>query len=318
MTEFLPSMSGPVFLVLYLILFLVCLIVGRILTRFDGSKGYPMPEPTHFSPREVAAFAGGAAEVLRTILFSLTERKILVIKGEGETTRIKRYKKKKSESPDDPMDALVVEAVKTPQTPRDLFSNQALMDGIESNLTTFYGECEKLRLHLRGEDRLWHWIVTLTTMAVVGGVGGLRLVHGINNDKPLGLLVLFMVLYVVMLRYFLRPRPRTKSYLGRQYLARLYDHFDWLKDEMVAGKPPEGFDPALPLALYGPGVFAGITSYALFSAAFTPEAFSGLSSAHHSGTGGGCGVGCGSGDTGDGGGCGSGCSGCGGGCGGCS
>lgn len=200
MFEFMPAFSGPEFLLFYFILFLFCLITGKILKRIDGTGGYRMPGPSHFQPYAVAAFAGGPIEVLKTTLFSLINRNVLAIKGSGPLLMIERGRSEKTKFfLSDPIENQVYDGLKHPRSPAALFSDKDLVSMIDIHLAPFYRECESMRIMQDDGDRSRVRIIMWTSLIVMLSVGGLRLFHGLSKEKPVGFLLLMLVIFTLIL-----------------------------------------------------------------------------------------------------------------------
>ncbi|GAB6093865.1 hypothetical protein JCM14469_01170 [Desulfatiferula olefinivorans] len=294
------------FLGLYLLLGLAAGILGTLLIRLDGSLRRPLPEPSRLSPLETAVLAGGRKDALRLSVFRLIEAGAATIRDTSPRPTLKR-KKNKGPTLTDPLDRMVYEHLKTPAVPGDLFRDQALLDEVDRHLSDADRALTSLGL-LRGmDDRFRIRLIMGLTVGGMGVIGIRRVIHGIVHDRPVGFLLMLMVVVLYVLYTVLRPLPRSRTRLGDRFLAKARSHFAWMEDAMTRGDLPEGVDPALPLSLFGPKVLAGLTAFALFHGAFDPAALAesaGAASGSSDDTGYGCGSGCG------GGGCGGGCGGC--------
>ena len=271
MTDIIASIPNPAFISLYFLLYLICLLGGKLLTKFDSSMAWRMPEPTRFPPLAIAAFSRGTIEAVRTAIFSMMDKKVLYITGSGPLARIKQIEgmEKKLE---DPVEIKIYEFLSTSCSPGDILSDKEFLKEIDLSLSPYYREFEELRLIRNSGDHFWIWAITVMTTGIAGLSGGYKLSLGISNSKPVGALIITILLAVTSLFLFMKPKQHGKTRLGFAYLKKLKEHFNWLKESCIIGDLPEGVDPALPLALYGPGIIAGIEPYILFSNAFAPPA----------------------------------------------
>jgi hypothetical protein len=135
----------------------------------------------------------------------------------------------------------------------------------------------------------------------MAAVGGTKLYLGITRGRPVLFLVALLTLSLIGLFRLVKPWA-ISTRLGRRYLWRLGEHFDWLKESVRSGRIQEGIDPAFGAAIFGIGIVGSSLLIGQFFSPSKPSWWSGPG-----GWSGGCGASAGCG----GGGCG-GCGGCGG------
>ncbi|MCP4107658.1 MAG: TIGR04222 domain-containing membrane protein [Desulfobacteraceae bacterium] len=289
MIEILIYIPGPVFLFLFVGLAIVCIVIGRWRANADDSLEYPMPAPDRFSTYEIAALRGKENAVIRTAVFSLWKRNLLTIKGEGKDVTIESTPMKKQ--PLDSVEKPIRRFLEKPQKPRDLFKDSSLTDQVRSYLFATYRNLELLHLIRSSSDRARAWSITLITALILGTVGGIKLYHVIIRSRPVVFLFILLIISLIAVFKIIKPgKDITK--LGSEYLKSLEKHFGWLKDSVKENPAPEGIDPALAAAIFGIGVFDGISQYNAFNEAFPVKKTGGSGGECGGGCGGGCG-GCG-------------------------
>ncbi len=300
MLDILVQIPGPIFLVLFTGLSVVCIFIGWLWVNADGSTQYPLPELTRFDPLTLAALRGGRNAVMRTAVFSLLERNLVQFQGKSRNVEIQGMPS--DQKPRTGIEKEVYQFVQTPRRSRDLFLNADLRRRIEPHLAAIYRELEQLHLIRTGSDRLWAWLGTLVMFLVIAGVGGTKLILGLTRGRPVLFLVILLIVSFIFLFSVAKPWSLS-SRLGCRYLKKLGKQFGWLKETVKQRESSEGIDPAFGVAIFGAGILAGSTFYTSYGEAFARSS---------SGSSGGCGGGCGGGGCGDGGCGGGGCGGCGG------
>lgn len=294
------KIPGPQFLLIFLILAVACIYLAWQWANADGSKEHSMPGPHTLDPVSVSALSGGNNAVIRTVVFDLWNRNLLKIKGEGTSAVLEGV------SSDENKGTLVHEVIyrftlEGAKQPSLLFTDHNLSAEIEAHLKPTYRELERLRLFQTESDydstKMSFW----TALSVIAGFGGTKLVLGISRSKPVGFLVLELIVSLVVLLLALRPWAPKPTRLGYQYLKRLKKHFGWMQEHLSKKNHYTGIDPVFAVAIFGVSPLIGSPLFDPFGQAFRTGSTS---------TGSGCGGGCSGG--GGGGGCGGGCGGCGG------
>lgn len=288
---------GPTFLLYFIGLSTICIKLGWLWANADGSTQHPLPEPTRFDPIAIAALRNGTNSVIRTVIFSLWNNKMIDFKGEGKDTTVESMQSHQ-EARLGTIEKEIYNFVKTPRKISDLFQDSDLKQNVEMHLRPIYEKLENSHLVRTELDRSRTWKAITLTAFVITGVGVTKLYFGIKYGHPVLFLIILLIISLIALYIALKPGA-IPSRLGRLYLKELEGHFGWLKEDTYN---PKGIDPAFAIAIFGIGALSASPIYNPFNKAFPASK-----------SGGGCGGGCGGGggDGGEGGGCG-GCGGCGG------
>lgn len=317
MIEFLRSIPGPRFLLLFPLLVALCLAVARFAVRGDRSGDGAFPEPSRFTPAAIAALRGGWELVLKTVIFSLWQRGDLEIVTEergggfeilgrrislgsaGKPARLLRRVEGR-EPPADRVERAVLIFLRSGRRPEEFFRDATLRSFVETYCASMGREFQRLGLQKSAAERKRSWLATLGVIAVTCAIGGTKLLLGLLHHRPTGFLLLMLAAALPVVFLVMRPAARLTP-RGKAFLKRLEEHFGWLKEELGNRQAP-AMDPAYVLAVFGAAAVAGTLLYAPFGEAFPARQPGGCG-------GGSCGgSGCGGGGCGGGG-----CGGCGGG-----
>lgn len=296
MIELLLHMSGPDFLVFFALISIVCIVTCSYWVNEDGTTQYPLPEPTHFDPVSIALLRKGWSSVIKTVIFSLWQRKLVNIEGEGSSMMIVSLSSDLTLT--NRLEREIYEFIWEPREPRELFTNYGLHNRLEVILQPYLVELQSQCLARTDVERSRVWTAFSIMAIAIGVLGGMKLLMGIDQGKPV--FFLFVLVAISLWALFVVVKPKAiATKLGRHYLKALEDHFAWLKESVRQNDIPEGIDPAYATAIYSIGILEGTSHNSPFSKAFSSSKDSGS---------GGCGGGCGGGGCGGGG-----CGGCGGG-----
>ncbi|WP_417908665.1 TIGR04222 domain-containing membrane protein [Candidatus Electronema sp. PJ] len=278
MINFLVRIPGPVFLLYFLIFSIVCIILARlVLKQLEGADKLTLPPVSHFKPSAYAYLRGGLPEVIRTAMFSLWQKRVVVLSGNGSDAVVQCSNF--SEPLPDPVEATVYAFLKAkPQglTPPALLNDTSLLNKIEQKLRSTQDELRRLHLLRTKEEHLRAWAITWMTITVIGGVGGTKLYLGLTRARPVVFLVIFLVVALIALLSVLKPW-NTVSSLGKWYLAQAASHFQGAMKKLHKEKIADGVEPAYLIAVYGTAVLSGIAAYSIFQGAFTPPSSGGCS-----------------------------------------
>lgn len=287
MIQMLTKIPGPQFLIIFALLAFVCIYFAWYRANADGSGDYRMPGPNGLDPILISALSGGKNAVIRTVIFDLWNRNMIKISGEGPAAVIEGVPSSEKRG------SAIHEAVyqftlRGPRQPSQLFSDTDLNAEIDALLEPTFRELERQRLLQTKEDlsrtRLAFW----TVLSIVAGFGGAKLLLGISRYKPVGFLVVELIISFIVLLAALRPWGLKPTRLGYRYLKRLKKHFDWMQEHLSKKNHYTGIDPVFAVAIFGVSPLIGSPLFDPFGKAFR----TGSSGCSGGGGGGGCG-GCG-------------------------
>ncbi len=299
MFEFLVHIPGPTYLAIYGIGTLLILAAAWYMS-LDDSLRYKEPPPSKFDSITIATLLG-RHHVIRTVVFSLWNRDLIHFEGSDDNPQLKSAVG--PEQGETPIEKIILQFLRHPHHPTVLFANPQLKQDLDKELAPIEDKLTRAHLKLDPDTKKRKVKIAWMVVLVLFSAGVLKLIFGVSRNKPVGFLILEMIVALILLLVVLRPWKKVTR-LGDRYLKQLKKHFQWVKDAIENGKVPNGLDPALPLAVFGTGMFTNIPAFQSFSDRFGR-------SSHSTGTGcGGCSVSSSDGD--GGGGCGGGCGGCGG------
>ncbi|MGW3495741.1 TIGR04222 domain-containing membrane protein [Streptomyces sp. NPDC001020] len=190
--------TGPQFLGLYAAGFAVAVLLGVAVRRATRSF-YPAHD-TGFMPDvyTLAWVVGGARQVVNTAVYALDRGGHLSSARDGTLTF-------HGSVPDEPVQRAVLEAGRTPET-----SNMVLMHQAARRLPEVLragDAARKLGLLPSWKRRLAGRLAGLPMLVLIG-VGIARVVNGVRLGRPVGWLVTFLLISVVVAAIFVCTPPR--------------------------------------------------------------------------------------------------------------
>jgi len=303
MFDWFIAIRGENFLVYFWLLFIIGGFVGRwFMNRVDGSKHFITPSPTQLNVYEIAALREERKGVIHTALFNLWNAGLIEVSGKNQDAEVK-ITSTNNLAPKNTFEAMIYRFIsEQPRNPKEFFNQASFHSQMDAELETIYQKLEKLHLRrFSGQyekmKKIGHrilWIIMVT--------GFLKLFFGIIRDRPIGFLVISLIVMFIIGLIALTPVPAHLSTLGKRYLKSLKTYL-----KTTDKHPSKELDPALKVAALGIAGLAGVAIFVGFQEAFAASAMTPGYSTDVSG--GGCGGGCGGGSDGSSGGCG----GCGGG-----
>ena len=278
------DMTGPEFLGLYFLLMLACIVVAVFMRRTMRNTG-GAENAVNLDAWQTAYLVGGSARAVDAGIAELLARDVATIDGDG------RFHVDRDTRLEYPLDKIAEQA-------REPVSLRQLLSRARPGFDALRGKLEQRGFMLTREQALRVAQRSALPFALLGAFGIVKIVIGMERQRPVGLLILLVIITAVITLALLFNRPeRTRA--GDAVLGQLR------VKHAHALRAPRGIDVGLAVALGGTAVLAG-TAYAAYHEARNPQSSSG---------GGDSSSGCSSSDSGGGGdgGGGGGCGGCGGG-----
>jgi len=285
------DLTGPQFLVFYAVLITVTVAYCWFRRRgSDALASLPPPAlPQRFDPYEIAYLRGGDREVARVAVVRLAQSGYLLTGGKRIVTQTDHPPLQDLTD----LERCVFDWVAQERNVKDVFYDSELIAMLRSHTLRYEERLHRDRMLVENDAMAGY---TAIALALIAGVGILRLFVGLVRQRPVGFLILMGIAGLIAL--FLVSRRSRLSARGEAYLKGLQQEWE------QRARPVQVDDDSIVLAtgLFGAGVLAG-TPY---------EDLSHTNKSHDSSAS----ISCSAGGDGGGGGC-SGGGGCGGGCGGC-
>lgn len=301
------QLPGPAFLNLFGAVVIVVLATTFVALYFADRTGALAPPhlPQHPNAMEVAYLQGGVNQVIRTVVYDLSQRDYLKLSAEDQIT----WTRKPPESGNlKPTERRVLDAAMANPKAHRLFADRALRRALEEHL-------EPVRRKLAADDLLqpqsvvtWKWRMMTVGSLIIAGLAGAKLyvahVTGHSNVAYLIFLAIAALLGLYVLGYAMTRSVASRR--GRDYLEAMRLAYKPRLDEQLlevgapSAKKAFGGASLFLIGLYGFSILSG-TKDAAFAEIFKRSA------GDSGGCGSSCGGSCGSGDGGGG------CGGCGGG-----
>lgn len=297
----LAEMYGPHFLLLYTIVILITLVACWWSVK-DPTENLPLPLiPIHPDPYEIAYLRGGEKQTTQVIVFDLIQRGYLQVSKKS----IERSPVHPNEEKLTPIEREVFDWLSSPRTVNQIMSRYSLPTNMQQHCQVYQQRLQDRKLLYQAEWQTEAQQVGFIGGAIILGLGGYKLLAAlINGHHNVAFLIIIAVFSAIALRFIAFKSPPHLSTRGKNYLQRLQEVFNQLKQKAKNGVLPSTRDYDLLVALFGVSGLAG-TSYDDYSQMF-------VSTSSYSSSSGGCGGGCSSVSS-----CGSSCGGGCGGCGGC-
>lgn len=287
------DLPGPTFLLVYGIGFLFALWathVVRIWAR--GPRTQPAEETlSSLSPHQIAMLRGGDEGAIACTIVTLVHRGRLVLEGAGLRVASKpteaqlsggAYREVEGLAPETPLERAVVAAIEkgaAKVSTITMLSSRALRE-IRASLVA-------LSLFTSPDRRARREMLIRVPALLLIGLGLLKLVTGIARDRPVGVLLLFLLVSVLLLLVGNRDH---RSGLGDEALALLSErHAALAPTARRAPQQLETHEVAMAASIFGAGAVAG----PLAAWIDPPAAGDGGGASCGGSCGGGCGGGCG-------------------------
>lgn len=301
MIDFLKEIPGPQFLMVFLIYATACIYAAWSFINSSESKKYLMPPVTGFSSITIAVLRGGWKTVLEAVLYGLWKKDLIDLKhvtSMWKGSSIEAVRKRDKAVSLNSIENLVYNYFQHKKDIREAFTDRELQASINDKIVSDMQELQAKQLLKNPEEKTRDYIVAAITLFAIYLVGITKLYLGFMREKPVGYLLLILIITPFAVFFALKPgRPQTA--LGVSYLELLKNNYDWMK-EKAKYDDLKGIDPALVAAVFG---VAALSTDTVFANAMR----------NSTGSYGGCGgAGCGGASCGGGGCGGGGCGGCGG------
>lgn len=293
------DLPGPPFLLFYIILAAIVIAGGFFLRRkFEGG---PAPRIDLSDPLLIAFLRGGHPEVLRVATISLIDRGLLTCVG----TRLTTSPNARPESVRRPIERDLLQKFASGGEATNIFTDVNL----KAKSYEYEAVLKNHRLLPDGYIVQGRMVIFLCALAVVGGVGLVKLMIALERGRTNVLfLIIFMIVAVVFLVKLSFPRLTSKGEAILEDLKRLYRGLKGRASLLQPGGAT--IEPLVLAAVFGVSALSG-PGFAYASTIFPVRERSSLTSSDTTSYVSSCGSSsCGS-SCGGGGSCGGGCGGCG-------
>ena len=234
-----PQVSGPAFLIFYLLVGTTITLLAWIWVRADGTQNLPLPRPMADDPLAISYLCGGLRACKRTMIFSLSERQLLKIQGQSSQNQRDITLKTEGETRMDqsPAEVRTFNYFLSERRLKDYFNDKELDVRLNDDLHTMVRKLESLRLLRTDRDRKAVWVKMVIAIISLLVIGSMRTYLGIVHDLPvLGAVILMFIFFAMII---LVTRGDNATTLGRRYLHETMDQYKWAKDSSKSGNIPQ-------------------------------------------------------------------------------
>ncbi|MBI5217889.1 MAG: TIGR04222 domain-containing membrane protein [Bacteroidia bacterium] len=265
MIEFIKSISGPEFLLYYLILVVVSYVLYQIyLKRSDAPLDYVIPDSMKPGAMEIAVLKskGKPAHIIKTVMVGLFDKKLIEIRSDGTICKIADAKNKDLGE----IEKIILNYFASPQAPNSIFTNSSIKMTISEKTI---GIIEKLKdSNLLKNDVILGRQRRVYAFFFIGvtGIGFIKLILGIMRDKPVLFLILLLILTIFLYAF---SYPKKYSAFGKKYLQYLARQMSGVRDYGNNQSAfPETMDPVMICALFGMGALFAFPEYSAMGSVF--------------------------------------------------
>ncbi|OFY96624.1 MAG: hypothetical protein A2309_05735 [Bacteroidetes bacterium RIFOXYB2_FULL_35_7] len=304
MFELIHQIQGPQFLLIFLTAIFVSYILYRVYLKTSDALREDVYSPSkQINPYELAVLKGkgNVPHFLKTILISLYDKKLIVLREDGTIIKTENSDCNKLTEGE----KVVLRFFNPGQKAQDVFKDAGIKATLRNEIEKHKESLSMQNLlkptSMLSKQRLV-WILFWSLLMIFGII---KFSMGLNYDKPV-LFLLILLLFAFFLYLFSFPRRISKN--GKMFMRGLAEKFSDVKN----AKPneatlPSGMDPVMVGALFGMGALFMFPEYSALEKQYPNQTsnYSGCTSCSTSS--GGCSS-CSGGDGGGGG-----CGGCGGG-----
>lgn len=302
MIDFLISIPGPSFLLIYVAFSAGVILLCRWFARHDKTSSIPTPEPTTLQAWELAYLKDGIKGAIKASFVALLKRELLFVKKDRKKAYLRARSKATSQSI---LEQEILTFFKREKPYADLFRTETIL-GIERRLSPQVEDLRKKGLLPTTSDKVRGRLALLAGLILLTSVAGTKIYFGISLFKPVTFLIILMIAAIITHIIVLTRTQRTT--LARRLLATAQKRFRWSKSSPSAFHNND--DLVYAVALYG---MLPVVGTELGTVIDDPKLFDNASNMSNGGCGGaGCSGGGGGGCSGGGGCGGGGCGGCGG------
>ncbi len=226
--------SGPEFLLFYLFFSLV-VIIAIVFLRRRAESG-PSPRIDLGDPYLIAYLRGRENEALRVAVVTLVDRGLLVM----DENSVHRADHVTLEMAKNPIEYEVLKKFSYPDKAASVFKD----DDLKTVFQQYRLKLEDAGLIPNNEVRLARIKRLLLALGALGVVGLIKIQIGLSQERPVGFLVVMMIITMVIAAFFSFPRLTA---LGEATLADVTNLYSGLKERVHSYS--QGSSPA-ELAMY--------------------------------------------------------------------
>jgi len=289
MIDFIESIKGPTFLVLYALITVVFIIVLKMMKRFKVDVDMPLPEPTNFTHEELAFLKLRKRGLLESALYSLWRKNAVTVKDGNAKNALFSASTHNSEQATTATEKFLLEELKKPKLLSHIFAINKRNEKLKVILEKLDEKFERLKIIPDKEQRKKLKTTYIIIILMLLFLGITKLVLGISNERPVGFLVLLMILSQVILALATNSKKTLLTDYGKRFMEKTENRFAHLRQQKAEGEFSDG-ELLFAVAVFGSAPFWFGYSFAGTSSSFLADGYTSTGC-----SGGGCGnSGCGS------------------------
>ncbi|MGH9752407.1 MAG: TIGR04222 domain-containing membrane protein [Blastocatellia bacterium] len=218
------DLRGPEFLLFYFCFSLAVIFAVFILRR--RAESGPAPKIDLGDPYLIAYLRGGYIEASRVVVFSLIDRGMLVMDGE----LVRRADHVTDNMVKHPVEQEALKKFSVPDKSASVFMDE----NMKSAIHTYRYKLEEAGLLPDSDVRMLRFKRFLMAVMALVIVGVIKILIGLDLDKPVGGLVFTMIIAIIIAAYFSFP---SLTALGKATLADVTNLYSGLRPRVDSFKP---------------------------------------------------------------------------------
>lgn len=214
--DFLISIPGPQFLLLYVIFGVILILAVRLLLRRDHTMHLNLPQPNELTPAEIGFLKSGAFNYITTIMSMLWDKKHIEIDSANAVVKSVSHQDKAVKLSAE--EKLMLDYIGKERKTSEMVTSVLVkhfndhFEALKNKLRNKYLLADE-ELIQRNKKIYWFGFIVLF------GVGALKLYTGITYDKPYGFLLVLLIIFLYAYHKILNIKKFKLTALGRKFIA---------------------------------------------------------------------------------------------------
>ncbi len=225
--DYIISIPGPVFLLVYSIYSVVIISIAKAISLNDYTAKMEIPETTEFEPFELAYLKNGIKGIIITSIFNLWKQKLIDIKKKKSYISMSTATKVKPNL--NAIESFLFNFLYTESYYRNLFTQNSL-NSIEELFVINKNKLKEHKLLVDETIKSRNKRILFNTIILLVAFSGIKIYFGIIRHKPVMFLILLLILFLFLAWQILNPEKIKVSSLGRKLLKQSKQRFKWLKE----------------------------------------------------------------------------------------
>lgn len=234
MIDFLRNIPGPAFLIFYGLYVLATIVLVRILYRREGKTDSFVPDPLDLSPLELAFLNKGLKGSIQLTVFSLVQQGKISMKKKGRDIYYQKDKKAKGENELEKAILGVIDG----ETPLKTIYGREAMRSYREAIKPLDEKLQRYGFLYSSSDKASRRRIVIYGYLILLFPGILKLIMGINFDKPVGFLITMLIVGTIVFWILNKTSALRIAAKGKALLNQAQTRFAHLRSSpgFVSGR----------------------------------------------------------------------------------